>query len=214
MQVSIEKYQDKDFKEVISLLVRSFKSKFLHRQNLDQGDIENILYSVWDIKADDPGYFHFVAKVNEKIVGVILIQCGPILRNQKKIPFFRLSRQYGLLNMLILLFKLHLLETSASQACYIEHIAVDKSMRGKGIGEQLISHCEKILIKMNYHTLTLAVAVDNPAKHLYNRMGFQDVERINDRLKEFFIGMGQWIIMKKPLISNHDAICVEKMKPR
>ncbi|WRS28789.1 GNAT family N-acetyltransferase [Oscillospiraceae bacterium MB08-C2-2] len=200
MQVSIEKYQDKDFKEVISLLVSSFKSKFLHRQSLNESEIESILYSTWDIQAEDPGYLHFVAKVNEKIVGVILIRYGPIPKNRKKVPIFNLIRQYGLLNMLLLLFKLSILEIFNFQECYIEHIAVDKSMRGKGIGEQLISYCEELLIKMSYSTLTLAVAADNSAKHLYSRMGFQEIKHNNHCSKKFFIGINQWIFMKKLLI--------------
>lgn len=197
MQISIEKYQDKEFKEVISLLVSSFESKFLHRQSLNQNDIENILYSIWDIRAEDPDYLHFVAKENQKIVGVILIRYGRVRKSQKKIPFLRLSHQYGPLNTLMLMFKLFILEIFNSQECYIEHIAVDNSMRGMGIGDKLISYCEAVLIDMGYPTLTLAVAADNPAKHLYARKGFIEIKHINHWSKKFFIGISHWVFMKK-----------------
>lgn len=206
MRVNIEKYQDKDFKEVISILVSSFESKFLHRQNLNQNDIENILYYIWDIKAEDPGYLHFVAKVDEKIVGVILVRYGQVPKNKKTFPFFELSIKYGFINMLLLMFKLSILEIVNVKECYIEHIAVDKSMRGKGLGEQLISYCEEALINMNYPTLTLTVAADNPAKHLYSRMGFEDVKCITHRSKKFFIGIGEWIFMKKILKRNVNGV--------
>lgn len=198
MQVSIETYQDKDLKEMVPLLVSAFQSKFLHRQSLCQSDIENILYALWDIQAEDASYLHFVAKVKKKIVGVILVQYKPLSKKQTKFPFFRLSRQYGFFPMLLLLGKLFMLKTSRFEECYIEHIAVDESMRGNGIGEQLISHCEELLIKMGYPSLTLAVAADNPAKHLYHRLGFQDEKYTHDGSKEFLIGIGQWILMKKP----------------
>lgn len=199
MQVRIEKYQDKDFKEVISLLVSSFKSKFLHRQSLSQSDIENILYSIWHIKAEEPGYLHFVAKANQKIVGVILIQYEKTPKKRKTVPLFYLIRQYGLLNMLLLLFKLFVLESSNIQECYIEHIAVDESMRGKGVGEQLISYCETLLINMGYPTLTLTVAVNNPAKHLYSRKGFKEINYIDHGSKGFLTGISQWSFMRKNL---------------
>lgn len=38
-QISIGKYQDSDFKEVISILVSSFEKKFYHRQNLTVNNI-------------------------------------------------------------------------------------------------------------------------------------------------------------------------------
>lgn len=202
MQVSIEKYQDKDVEDVISLLVDSFKSKFLHRQSLDPSDIEKILYAAWDLKAAAPGYLHFVAKVNGKIVGVILIRYGQRQRVKKRkaIPFCSLSQQYGVLNVLVLLLKLSMLEIIYNQESYIEHIAVDKFMRGQGIGEQLIAYCEELLKDRGCPALTLAVAVDNPAQHLYSKLGFQEIKRINHRSKQFFTGISHWIFMKKFLI--------------
>ncbi len=96
VQISIEKYQDSDFKEVISILVSSFEKKFYHRQNLTKGNIENILYSIWDIKAENSSYVHFVAKNDGKVVGVILIRVGRQLKSNKKIPFMNLCHDYGI----------------------------------------------------------------------------------------------------------------------
>ncbi len=199
MQISIEKYQDKDFSNSIALLVSSFESKFLHRQSLGQKDVERILQSTWDIREGDPGYLHYVAKVDDKIVGTILIRYGQVPKNRRKIPLLDLIRRYGLFNMLLLIFKLSILEIFNFKDCYVEHIAVDQTMRGKGIGEQLISHCEKILLAMGYSRLSLAVAKHNPAKRLYDRLGFEEVKQINHRYKRFFIGIGEWVFMVKEL---------------
>ncbi|EKX78626.1 GNAT family N-acetyltransferase [Clostridium botulinum] len=83
---------------------------------------------------------HFVAKNNGKVVGVILIQVGKKLKSNKKIPFFNLCYQYGFFNMLFMIFKLFALERFSVEDCYVEHIAVDKLMRGNGVGELLISY--------------------------------------------------------------------------
>ncbi len=64
--IYIEKYQNTDFRDVIALLVQSFKNKFCQHQKLSNNDIENILYASWHLKADDPAYLHFVAKQNKK----------------------------------------------------------------------------------------------------------------------------------------------------
>lgn len=201
-QISIEKYKDSNFKEVISLLVSSFESKFCYRQNLTISNIENILYSIWDIKAENSSYLHFVAKKDGKVVGVILIRFGKQLKSHKKIPFFHLCYCYGLFNMLLLIFKLSVLEIFTIRDCYVEHIAVDKSMRGKGVGELLISYAEEVLSGMGFSSLSLVVAESNPAKNLYDRKGFKDIEHISSRFKEYFIGINKWVFMRKSLIKN------------
>jgi ribosomal protein S18 acetylase RimI-like enzyme len=201
-QISIEKYQDSDFKEVIAILVSSFENKFYHRQNLKMGDIENILYSIWDIKAENSSYVHFVAKKDGKVAGVILIRVGKRQKSNKKIPLFNLCYHYGLFNMLFLIFKLFALEKFTVEDCYVEHIAVNKFMRGKGIGELLISYGEEVLSGMGFSSLSLVVAESNPAKHLYDRKGFKEMEHISSSFKGYFIGINQWVFMRKNLIKN------------
>ncbi|AKA71585.1 GNAT family N-acetyltransferase [Clostridium scatologenes] len=201
-QISIEKYKDIYFKDVVSLLVSSFESKFFHRQNLTSNNIEDILDHIWNIKQEDLGYLHFVAKNDKKIVGVILIRVGNSLKSDNKIPLFSLCCRYGFFNILFFLFKLYFLTISMSKDCYIEHIAVDKSMRGKGVGKLLISYAEEALRNMKFRSLFLVVAESNPAKHLYYREGFKDVEHINSPFKGYFIGISKWIFMKKDIISN------------
>lgn len=199
-QINIEKYQDSDFKEVISILVSSFKNKFYHRQNLTKDNIENILHSIWDIKAENLNYIHFIAKKDGNVVGVILIRIGKQLKSNKKIPLMNLCKDYGFFNLLFLIFKLFVLESFTGEECYVEHIAVDKSIRGKGVGELLISYAEEVLSGMGFSSLSLVGAENNPAKHLYDRKGFKEIDHINSRFKGYFIGINKWIFMKKNLV--------------
>jgi ribosomal protein S18 acetylase RimI-like enzyme len=200
-QIKIENYQDTYFKEMTALITQSFLSKLCHRQSLSPNDIKKILYLTWDINTEDTGYLHYVAKEEEKVVGVILIQFGKKQKrtSRKKISIFPLIRSYGLYNMLFLIYKLSVLEIHKPKGCYIEHIAVDESMRGRGIGEMLLSHGERVLKDMGFSSLSLAVAKENPAKHLYDRMGFKDIKDINSRYKGFFTGINEWIFMGKEI---------------
>ena len=197
--IYIKKYEDSDFRDVIALLVQSFKSKFCQHQKLNDIDIENILYSFWNMKADDPEYIHFVAKENKKIVGVILIRCREIDNKNEEIPIISLCRQYGFYNILMMCIKMILLEDHKLKEgeCYIEHIAVHSKCRGKGVGMLLLQQGEKALIDRGYTSYTLAVAGENPAKHLYDRFGFQDITKGESRLKGYFIGESRWTIMQK-----------------
>lgn len=195
--ITIEEYQDKDFESVIALLVHSFKSKFCHRQDLSVHDIKDMIYASWDLKAGDPAYLHFVAKQNQTIVGVILIRCGKKEKGNKRIPIISLCKRYGVMNTILLFFKMLLLDANTPNECYIEHIAVSDTLRGKGIGKQLLQYAEQALWDRGYTTWSLAVAEENPAKNLYSRLGFKEIKKIKSPLKGFFVGTYQWSFMQK-----------------
>lgn len=197
--IYIEKYKNTDFRDVIALLVQSFKSKFSQHQKLSNNDIENILYASWHLKADDPAYLHFVAKQDKKVVGVILIRCSKTENTNENIPIISLCRRYGIYNVIMMYTKMIMLEDYKLNEgeCYIEHIAVDGTCRGKGIGMLLLQHGEKALLDRGYTSYTLAVTEGNPAKHLYCRFGFEDIKKIKSPFKGYFVGESQWTIMQK-----------------
>lgn len=202
--IYIEKYQNDDFRDVITLLVQSFKSKFCRLQKLSNNDVENILYASWHLKSDDPAYLHFVAKQNQKVVGVILIRCSKTENTNKNTPIISLYRRYGVYNVIMMYIKMAILENHKLNEgeCYVEHIAVDGTCRGKGIGMLLLQHGEQALIDRGYTSYTLAVAGGNPAKHLYSRFGFEDRKKTKSCLKGYFIGVSLWSIMQK--VYNHE----------
>lgn len=209
--IYIEKYQNTDFRAVIALLVQSFKSKFCRHQKLSNNDIGNILYASWHLKSDDPAYLHFVAKQNKKVVGVILIRCDKTENTNKNIPIVSLCRRYGIYNVIMMYTKMAMLESHKLNEgeCYIEHIAVNGTCRGKGIGMLLLQHGEQALLDRGYTSYTLAVAGGNPAKHLYNRFGFVDIKKTKSHLKGYLIGESRWTIMHK--VYNHEYTKNETM---
>lgn len=200
--ITIEPYTDSDYDSVISLLVDSFKSKFIFRLKLSPESIKQILSSVWNIREHEPGCLHLIARTDNKVSGVILVRYGRPRNQGNKIPFLFLCRRFGFFQMIFFLLKLFILGKYPAGKCYLEHIAVDSSFRGQGIGEALLSHAEDILREKKFKELYLTVALNNKAKHLYLRDGFQDMEKIHSPLKGFLMGVSRWEFMRKELIEN------------
>ena len=59
--------------------------------------------------------------------------------------------------------------------CHITNIAVRKRLRGRGIGEKLMSEAIRLCKDMNVKLMTLEVRVSNhTAQNLYRKLGFKD----------------------------------------
>ena len=60
------------------------------------------------------------------------------------------------------------------QPVYIlNDLCVASNFRGKGIGEKLLLMAKKYCLQTNYKGLALETAVDNPAKRLYEKLGWK-----------------------------------------
>ena len=60
------------------------------------------------------------------------------------------------------------------QPVYIlNDLYVASNFRGKGIGEKLLLKAKKYCLQTNYKGLALETAVDNPAKRLYEKLGWK-----------------------------------------
>ncbi|MFK7907632.1 MAG: GNAT family N-acetyltransferase, partial [Chitinophagales bacterium] len=68
-------------------------------------------------------------------------------------------------------------------------MAVKSGFRGKGIGTKLIERISEEYQRLGYSALSLSVDQLNPAKNLYERMGFN-----------FFEENGTGVTMKKDLL--------------
>ncbi|MBN1430572.1 MAG: GNAT family N-acetyltransferase [Anaerolineae bacterium] len=55
-------------------------------------------------------------------------------------------------------------------------VAVLPEYRGQGLGTQMIERLLQVA-KSRYHAVSLSVSVDNPARRLYERLGFKAVSR-------------------------------------
>jgi ribosomal protein S18 acetylase RimI-like enzyme len=60
--------------------------------------------------------------------------------------------------------------------CYIEMMSVLPEVRGYGVGTRLLHFCESRARERGANKLTLGVVAGNPAKRLYERFGFNDVD--------------------------------------
>lgn len=64
-----------------------------------------------------------------------------------------------------------------SDAVEINHLYVQESARGRGIGTALIAEAERVIAAAGYSRVLVAVAEDNPrARALYERLGYEPTD--------------------------------------
>ena len=67
-----------------------------------------------------------------------------------------------------------LLSSVSMQPMYLlNDLFIDSNYRGQGIGKALITKAKQLCIKEKNKGLAIQTAVDNPAQHLYQRLGFE-----------------------------------------
>ena len=108
----------------------------------------------------------------EKIIGILGVQTkdggfiNPSLKTMTSI--------YGLIGGIVRLAGLALLyHRTKTEEVYVDGVAVDPAMRGKGIGTKLLEALESKAVEKQMKMITLDVIDINPkAKALYERLGF------------------------------------------
>ncbi len=157
-KTKIRKYRNSDLSAVLDLIVDSFESKFVYKQTLTKAATRDILESIWEIDAHEEAYLHYLAFEDQKILGVILVQVSEKKKSDKIISLYELSNMYGLIYISKLLLRMSVLDNSRYQVPYIEHLAVSKDARNKGVGKMLLDVVEEELKHRNESVLSLAVA--------------------------------------------------------
>ena len=69
------------------------------------------------------------------------------------------------------------LHSLGEDECYIEMMSVLPDVRGGGVGTRLLQFCEAQARERGAKKLTLGVVAGNPAKKLYERFGFKDIDQ-------------------------------------
>jgi len=69
------------------------------------------------------------------------------------------------------------LHSLSENECYIEMMSVLPEARGGGVGTRLLQFCEARARERGARKLILGVVAGNPAKRLYERFGFEDIDR-------------------------------------
>jgi ribosomal protein S18 acetylase RimI-like enzyme len=59
-------------------------------------------------------------------------------------------------------------------------VSVLPEYRGKGVGTKLIKRLFEVLVEKGYKQISLSVQKDNPAVHLYQRLGYKTVQENDD----------------------------------
>ena len=204
----VEPFKNQDLNAVLQLIATSFQSKFETMVSLSNAQIISLLNDTWHLRENNPTNGHFVAKVGDKIAGVILLKYASQDRiDDRNVGFFKLAKTYGLKNTTKYLIGMSLLDHQLlAHECYIEHIAIDPAYRGMGIGTVLIHHAKEFartLPDITHYSLNVAGSNVNAYK-LYKRLQFAEVEdkTINSHFMQWLVGEKKWLYMTQALIHH------------
>lgn len=82
---------------------------------------------------------------------------------------------------------------------HVEEVHVLPPERGRGVGRALMEHAEAEARRRNIGSLSLVTTMSNPARRLYERLGYQIVQTRTDAEYERLTGVPGRYLMAKPL---------------
>ena len=62
---------------------------------------------------------------------------------------------------------------SFEQKAHLRNVQISSSFQNKGLGSQVLSHCEHDCVKKGFNSLYLDAFLDNPARIFYERLGYE-----------------------------------------
>ena len=65
---------------------------------------------------------------------------------------------------------------SFESKAYLKNIQISSDFQNMGLGSQTLEHCELESVNRGFDTLFLEVFLDNPARQLYERLGYATFE--------------------------------------
>ena len=148
----------------------------------------------------------FVAEAGGQVVGMLDISGRHERLSDLWGQLQIMLRGIGLLHTLRTTVGLALLhEEAVEDTAYISDVAVATDFRSRGIGWKLLESAEEWARARGKGSLSLHVAVSNPARRLYERFGFRLEKRIEEWLTGRFFGIRAWLLMVKPLSGGGDV---------
>ncbi|MET7029954.1 GNAT family N-acetyltransferase [Sediminicola luteus] len=110
----------------------------------------------------------YVAEIDNEIIGVVNLYNGAELYELRQPILDHIAEHYAS--------GLHIEDETQTGEYYIDTIAINKSVQGKGVGSKLLNHLINLYVFQQQQTLGLLVDENNPkAKKLYLKMGFECV---------------------------------------
>ncbi|HAT1511950.1 GNAT family N-acetyltransferase [Morganella morganii] len=188
------------------LFYQAFTSKFKTVSNMPEAQRQAVLAMFWQRGLSDPYDRHFQVKRNGKLVAVYGLTYGvkrppqnapapvsslAILRKAGFIPFLKIRRIFQLF-----------VHIPAADTAYLSYLCVDESLRGTGIGNQILDEITaQLRADPAINRLSLYVSdLNTKARELYLRRGFQDVKYETSHTTKRYMDIYGWYYMALPII--------------
>jgi len=85
---------------------------------------------------------------------------------------------------------------------YLSNLAVEPRYRQRGVGQQLLLACERLVQEWGFHELYLHVLENNlPARRLYTKVGYQ-LHTVEADWVNWFMGRPRRLLLRKSLLSS------------
>ncbi|EPL8092529.1 GNAT family N-acetyltransferase [Morganella morganii] len=188
------------------LFYQAFTSKFKTVSDMPDAQRQAVLAMFWQRGLSDPYDRHFQVKRNGKLVAVYGLTYGvknppphapapvsslAILRRAGFIPFLKIRRIFQLF-----------VHVPAADTAYLSYLCVDESLRGTGIGNQILDEITaQLRADPAINRLSLYVSdLNTKARELYLRRGFQDVKYETSHTTKRYMDIYGWYYMALPTI--------------
>lgn len=205
--LKIRKLEQRDVPKARLLIENVFSDKFCSMTSLDSEQLTGsvAMEKIIDVQLHEG---HRVAETDDNVVGIISVKSwkSPKTKSLDLELVKTALSEYGFLGMLNVLLGLVLLDERITKGhYYIEHIAIDKTYRGKGIGNELMTYAELTALSDPDTTkLTLAVARGNVrAISFYEQRGYTVDYIEKSQISKSVLGIKYWLYMSKCLIKNN-----------
>lgn len=197
--VILRDFKPEDVDDVIHLIAHGFHGKFQHLIRRSAEEVAKLLSTPGFIEtAPYEGYV--IAEKGGVVIGVMMLKWKNQETPKTDIAIMKFIKTHGLRPLLnLLLAFIASLHFPKKNECYVELLAVKESIRGQGVGSQLLQYAESVAREYHHTHLTLTVAASNRARNLYMREGFSSVKEDSSRFTQYVLGTRDWIFMRKDI---------------
>ena len=210
MELEIRRPKLHELEKAIEVFYLAFKGEFryIFGKYLEYGKKLLINFYKKIIKRQDLDNF-LIAKSNNKIVGAVNLDFSH-LKFLKFLSYFIKLNMHFLRAHTVLGFRRTIritmamywffIENFRARSCYINLFAVLPKYQKRGIGTKMLQKIEKLTKRRNLDSMTLDVAFsDAPARYLYEKMGFTEVNRVQNSVLKHLNAIEGFMSMEKKL---------------
>lgn len=201
-QFTIRRAEPDDDPEIATLVVEGFLDKFrpIFGKRMDHS--VKIMEKWVALEHASGGVESLVAEWGAETVGSVGVRIADSQEDVLARGIWRtLTRNLGSLRALwattLLSYPRY---ASRSSEAYIERLVVAPELRGRGIARELLAAAEQLGQEADKKTVGLHVSGNNiPAMKLYESDGYTEVSRQRSLTTGYFLGIRDWIYLRKDL---------------